>query len=338
MGQSGLKRRTGLGMATLMIAANLPDLDVLGLLVGENIAWRRGWTHGPFALLLLPVLLAWAMVRFDRWQARRGSRPAARLPVRPGWLLGLAVIGLLSHVLMDWLNVYGIRCLMPFSDRWFYGDALFIIDVWLWSALGIGVWLSRRRERRSAPAAGRPAVFALLLTTGYAALMAVGGRIAEKHAEHALISRGLPRPDRILASPVPVDPFRRRILFETGNAYGWGDFRWMPGPRFILEPELVPTNMADPAVAQAAARNKGVADLLIWSRYPFAAVRRSSRGTEVILGDARYYDRPGDGPFSVRAWLPATAPAPGLSPLSPTAASPREGSQRPPGLEGPKRR
>ena len=147
LGQAGLKRRTGLGMATLMIAANLPDLDALALLVGESIAWRRGWTHGPVGLLVLPLLLVPIMIWFDRWQARRGTRPAARLPVRAGWLLGLAYIGILSHPLMDWLNVYGIRWLMPFSDRWFYGDTLFIIDVWLWIMLALGVWLSRRREK-----------------------------------------------------------------------------------------------------------------------------------------------------------------------------------------------
>ncbi len=29
---------------------------------------------------------------------------------------------------MDWLNSYGVRLLMPFSNRWFYGDALYIVD------------------------------------------------------------------------------------------------------------------------------------------------------------------------------------------------------------------
>ena len=49
LGEAGLKKKTGLGMATLIVAANIPDLDALGLLVGENLAWRRGWTHGPIA-------------------------------------------------------------------------------------------------------------------------------------------------------------------------------------------------------------------------------------------------------------------------------------------------
>ena len=43
---------------------------------------------------------------------------------------------MLTHPVLDWLNNYGIRLLMPFSPRWFYGDAVFIIDPWLWLALG----------------------------------------------------------------------------------------------------------------------------------------------------------------------------------------------------------
>ena len=62
LGQIGLKRRTGLAMPTLIIAANLPDIDAacFAWLDGlEHLAFRRGITHGPIALLLLPLLL-WA--------------------------------------------------------------------------------------------------------------------------------------------------------------------------------------------------------------------------------------------------------------------------------------
>ena len=50
IGEAGLKQRTRYGNATLMIAANLPDLDVLSFLTGVNpISFRRGWTHGVLA-------------------------------------------------------------------------------------------------------------------------------------------------------------------------------------------------------------------------------------------------------------------------------------------------
>ena len=37
---------------------------------------------------------------------------------------------------------------MPFSSRWFYGDTLFIIDVWLWLILGLGIYAARRRAEK----------------------------------------------------------------------------------------------------------------------------------------------------------------------------------------------
>src|SRR5690349_11617106 len=50
LGEAGLKRGTRLGLVTLMIASNLPDLDVLVFLTSTpSVAFRRGWTHGVLA-------------------------------------------------------------------------------------------------------------------------------------------------------------------------------------------------------------------------------------------------------------------------------------------------
>jgi inner membrane protein len=304
LGEAGLKKKTGLGMATLMIAANLPDLDVIGLFFGHNLAWRRGWTHGPVALVLLPPLLALAMTGFDRWQARRGKRPAGRLPVRFFWVLALAYIGILSHPLLDFLNTYGVRCLMPFSDRWFYGDALFIIDLLVWSSLGLGVWLSRRRAKRGRAGTWKPAATALLFVAAYSAAMGAGSAAAVRYAAREVEARGMGKSTTVLASPVPLDPFRRAIVFSTGPAYGFGELRWRPDPVLTLEPELVPTNMDDPAVGRARGRDRKVADFLYWARLPFAEIARRPGAADVVIGDARYNRRPADGRFNVRATVP----------------------------------
>jgi inner membrane protein len=301
LGQAGLKKHTGLGVAALVIAANLPDIDAVSGFAGRSLAWRRGWTHGPIALLVLPILLVLAMVAFDRWQARRGSRPGRRPPVRAGALLALAYIGILSHPLLDLLNAYGIRLLMPFSDRWFYGDALFIIDIWLWIALAAGVRMSRRREKRSAPRTGRPALGALVAVAAYAIAMAAASAAAERFVTRDIVSRGMPRPVRVIVSPVLIDPFRRDIIVDTGGAFHFGDVRWTPVPRLTLEPNPIPTNMQDPAIARAAARDQRVRDFLYWSRLPFADIERGADGVRVTIGDARYNRAPGTGVFTVRA-------------------------------------
>ena len=95
-----------------MIAANLPDIDVLAFATGiPSVALRRGWTHGVLAQALLPVLLTAAVVAVARWRAPRSGEA----PARAGALLLLGYVGVLSHVAMDWLNNYGVRLLMPFS-------------------------------------------------------------------------------------------------------------------------------------------------------------------------------------------------------------------------------
>ena len=148
IGQAGLKRKTGLAMPALIIGANIPDIDAacfLWLDGVQHLAFRRGITHGPIAWVLLPLLLAGGLWWFDRWQARRGKRPEGRLPVHFGWLYGLSLLATLTHPALDWLNVYGIRLLEPFSSRWFYGDTLFIIDIWLWALMGFATWFSLRK-------------------------------------------------------------------------------------------------------------------------------------------------------------------------------------------------
>lgn len=298
LGEAGLKQKTGLGMATLLLAANAPDIDVLGLLLGENLAWRRGLTHGPLAWAVLPIVLTLGIMAFDAWQTRRGTRPVDRPPVRFGWVLALTVIGVLSHPLLDFLNAYGVRCLSPFSERWFYGDALFIIDLWMWGALALGVWLARRRRRHGSAAPQRPAIAALVAVAAYAGAMGIGSRVAADVAERAVTARGLGAPRLVVANPVPVNPLRRDIVFAVGEAYGFGEVRWSPWPRASLSSALTPTNMTDPAIAKAAARDKRVADFLFWSRLPFAAIDRGAGTARVTIGDARYNRAP-RGRFSV---------------------------------------
>ncbi|MEC7398754.1 MAG: metal-dependent hydrolase, partial [Pseudomonadota bacterium] len=172
IGQAGLKRKTGLAMPALIIGANLPDVDAacfLWLDGVEHLGFRRGITHGPPAWVLLPLVLAAILWGYDRWQSKRGKRPEGRLPVSFKWLYLLSLAGCLTHPALDWLNVYGIRLLEPFSSRWFYGDTLFIIDLFLWLLFGFATWFSLRREKRGKDWR-RPARIALSVGLAYIGL------------------------------------------------------------------------------------------------------------------------------------------------------------------------
>jgi inner membrane protein len=51
---------------------------------------------------------------------------------------------------MDFTNVYGVRPLVPFSSRWFYGDLIFVVDPWIWLILGSAVvWLTTTDAART---------------------------------------------------------------------------------------------------------------------------------------------------------------------------------------------
>ena len=166
LAESGLKRLTPLASSTLIIAANIPDVDGACYLHSADLAFafRRGWTHGVLAIALLPIALTAAMLALDRvLSRRRPERPKAG----PGTLLGLAALGVLSHPFLDWLNNYGVRLLMPFSDRWFYGDTLFIVDPWLWLILGgaaMLAWTTQTRGIVTAAALGFGTTALVLLT------------------------------------------------------------------------------------------------------------------------------------------------------------------------------
>lgn len=284
LGEAGLKRRSGLGMAALMISANIPDVDVVGLFFGENLAWRRGWTHGPLALLVLPVALTGLLVAFDRWQEKRGKRPLSRSPVLPFSLYWLSLLGFVSHDLLDFLNTYGIRLLMPFSGEWFYGNTLFIIDLWIWLVLGFGIWYSRRQQKQGAGDGTWRAQVALGLVTAYTLLMALGSLATAKATRMQLLAADAV-PDVVVASPIPLNPFRRDIVYSLGTEYyGFGRATLTPRPQVVLDNGTIPTNMADPAVAIAASGNKQMRDFLVWSRLPFAEIS----GDSVVVADARY--------------------------------------------------
>lgn len=305
LGQMGLKKKTGLGMATLIIAANIPDIDAVATMLGgvQHLAIRRGITHGPIAMLLLPLLLTGIMIWFDRWQTKRGKRPADRLQIHKGWLLALAYIGCLSHPALDWLNSYGIRLLEPFSSQWFYGDSIFIIDIWIWAALIAGVWVSRRREKKGAGNWQRPAwisfaavcayIFANGLITGRAEAE-TKSLLENAAAETALVGSTQSGPEMIVANPLPLQFWKREILWRNESDYGSGAYNLFGG--LALDEEQRIPDYSRFLVSQIARASDDAAAFLFWSRMPVI----KAVGARVTVRDQRFMDPLVGDRFSVR--------------------------------------
>lgn len=283
-GEAGLKRRTAFGNATLMIASNLPDVDVLVFATNApSIAFRRGWTHGVLAQALLPVLLTAIIVGLSRIRGRPNSGPphhahAPALDVR--WTLALAYIGVISHVLLDLLNNYGVRLLTPVSWRWFYGDSVFIMDPWLWLTLALGIWFARRRRRE------RAARYALAVAVVYIALMAASARAARTIVIDAWRAEHGRDPVRVMVGPEPVTLLRRAVIVDAGDHYESGTFTWWPR-RVTFDGMQVPKNDDRPEVAEAR-EDRFVEAFLVWSRFPFWTVKPEGSGMRVTVADMRF--------------------------------------------------
>ena len=290
LAQTGLKKKTGLGLPALVIGANLPDIDAacfFWLEGTEHLGFRRGITHGPPAWFILPFLAALALWGFDRWQESRGKRPQDRLPVNFKWLYILGFIGTLSHPAMDWFNIYGIRFLEPFSSQWFYGNVLFIIDVWLIAILGVGVWWSARQEKRGG-AWKRPAWIAIGVALAYIGTNYVITRGYEVRESD------IAQPGRlVIASPQPLWSWEREMITGQSGRYTVID----PA---IEDPDLEATSHHDDEtfiqrvgdcklepIFAAREGNSQLDAFLFWSRAPFG--ERAEDGS-VIVRDARFID------------------------------------------------
>jgi inner membrane protein len=287
LGEAGLKRTTPLAMATLLVGANLPDIDAVTYVFADaptSFAFRRGWTHGALAMAVLPLALAGAMTAWDRC-VRRRRRPG-KSPARFSALLLLAFVSVLSHPVLDFLNTYGVRFLYPFSRRWFYGDALFIIDPWVWIALTLGVASSLVRARRRHPRPESPARAALAATVAYAGAMLVSSAVGRGLVVRAAGTAGL-SPGRAIVSPEARNPLRRTVSLEVSGGYRLGTLRWLSRPAVSLAPLLIARNDRDP-LALAAARTRDGKKFLVWARFPYFVVRREETGAVVTIRDARY--------------------------------------------------
>ena len=55
------------------------------------------------------------------------------------WACFFRWLGVLSHLVLDWTNVYGIRLLLPFSSRWLRLDQTDVVDPWILAILLLAV-------------------------------------------------------------------------------------------------------------------------------------------------------------------------------------------------------
>ena len=137
------------GATTLcVLAANAPDADVLVLIFKGRwpfLHYHRGLTHSIVGAAVLALVLPIAFYVADWIIAQiRKREPQLRFK-------GLLIASILTtgtHPLLDWTNNYGVRFLLPWNPRWFYGDFAFVVDPFFWMVLGGAGFLLTAKKRK----------------------------------------------------------------------------------------------------------------------------------------------------------------------------------------------
>ena len=134
--KAGLEKLSPGATAVCLLAANSPDADIVVLAFGDRwtfLQHHRGITHAIIGVVALAIILPLIFYGIDRlWSRFRQRDPTIKLK---GLLLASFIVSA-THPLLDWTNNYGIRFLLPWNERWFYGDLVFIVDPFMWMVLG----------------------------------------------------------------------------------------------------------------------------------------------------------------------------------------------------------
>jgi inner membrane protein len=292
LSRTGLNRSAAYATLTMVLAAEFPDVDMLWRLRGpvEELQHHRGITHAFLGLPFEAAFIVAGVYGWHQWRVRADARarvrarnrfpasvtekeatattavvrvkPLTAAPVRWGVLYGLALLALLSHLLLDYTNNYGLRPFFPFSARWYAASILFIFDplmfVMLLGAL-LAPWLlglvgSEVGSKRQAFPARGWAIAALLGVFGWwtlrevehgravqlalaqsiaAPARTVGGPAeAQSQNEAASTAQDVAPAEetpiylsaqRALANPDPLSPFHWSEVTDFGPVYQLGE-------------------------------------------------------------------------------------------------------------------
>lgn len=325
LSRSGLNRRAAYATLTMVVAAEFPDIDTLWSLRGpiEGFQHHRGITHTFLGLPFEAALIVAGVYAWHQWRVKRArthplprAKPLTVAPIRWGSLYGLALIALLSHLLLDYTNNYGLRPFFPFNDRWYAASIVFIVDplmlVLLLGALilpSLFGLVSAEVGAKKQPFRGRGwAITALLGIVAWWSLRAVEHQRATQMAMSQSILAPPPAtpsnasqtsdddaqhvpvylPARAaLASPDLLNPFRWSAVMDFGPVYRLAEIDTYGGT--LTNGETTYPKPGRSAEVLAAERSKLGRVYMDWSPMPFIEVTKPdsdgvSEGDQHLVG------------------------------------------------------
>lgn len=310
LSRSGLNRKAAYATLTMVIAAEFPDIDTLWSLRGpiEGFQHHHGITHTFLGLPFEAALLVGGVYLYHRWRLTRAARaavskpqqphrakPLTAAPVRWGVLYGLALIALLSHLLLDYTNNYGLRPFFPFNDHWYAASVVFIFDPVMFLLLlgalvapSIFSLVSSEVGAKRQPFRGRGwAIAALLGVVAWWGLRTVEHQRALQMARSQSIEAPTSAPpepsanttppvpvylsaQRALASPDMLSPFRWSAVMDFGPVYQLAEINTRDNT--LVMGETTYPKPGRSAIVLAAERSKLGRVYIDWSPMPFVEV------------------------------------------------------------------
>jgi inner membrane protein len=213
LARAGLNRLTPRGMWLAVIAANIPDVDVVSIIGGTETYFRyhRWITHAIVSAPLMSCIAVLVVAAISR----------QRLPWFRAWLV--AMVALASHLLLDSTNPYGIRLFLPFSADWPGLDVTHVIDIWIWAILLSGLlWPMLSGLVSSEIGAKKNTGRGMAITALFLLAFYDSGRLLfHRRAVETLQSRIYDgaAPKRVVAFPQSVNPLKWDGWIETDKAW-----------------------------------------------------------------------------------------------------------------------
>jgi len=213
VGQAGFAKSLGRKANWYGAAAGLvPDLDVIcGALAGEwqSLVIHRGPTHALWFGPVVGSVLGWLTWKYYVRRSEKLEGAPVHPPPLRAWI-GLWVLGLLTHPLLDVFTTYGTQLLAPFSDQRFSLYGVGIIDPFYTLPLGIALFIGYRSRTRPHRAMWSARI-ALMLTTLYLCYGVFQNATAQKKGSDQITELGLSVTE-VRAYPTLFQPWLRRIV------------------------------------------------------------------------------------------------------------------------------
>lgn len=301
MGRAGLNRKTALATLTLTLAAEAPDLDVIGRFRGPafGFAHHRGFTHSFLGVPLDALVVVGVVYLVWRLRGRKTADP--KIPPRWGLLFFYACLSGLSHILLDFTNNYGVRPFWPFSEKWYSWDIVFIVEPVMLVLLVLGLvipslfsLIDKEIGARSRGPRGR--VAASLALVGIVLLWGLRD-YEHRRAINALQSRTYDGIDplRVSAYPNFLNPFRWDGVVETPAFFAMAPVDSL-GPEVDPEGRLSIRYKPEETPVTLAAKKSYLGRVYLdWAQYPITeteTIEAPVEGYVVRFQDLRYVQVP----------------------------------------------